>query len=171
MREAFWDHFRTYFFSKKFHFFAPPDFFQVWRHTNSYRGPSKFRCFISRNIRRITRFYLWDLFLIFWGPLSESTLRQTPSIDLPCFPDIPIFGSWTPKFFEVRRHTNPIGAQPKFRASISRNIRRITRFHLWDLFLIFWGPLSESTLRWTPSIELPCFPDIPIFGSWTPKFF
>ena len=56
------------------------------------------------------------------------------------------------------------GQEPNFGGFISRNIRRITRFVLWDLFLIFWGPLSESTLRWTPSIDLPRFPYIRIFG-------
>ena len=95
MREPFWDHFRTYFFLKIFTFLTPPpEFFLSPAPYKFLQGAQpKSRYFISRNIRRSTRFHLWDHFLIFWGPPSESTLRWTPSIDLRCFQDIPFLAT------------------------------------------------------------------------------
>ena len=72
-----------------------------------------------------------------------------------------------PNFFQVRRHANS-GAQPKFRCFIFRNIRRITRFAPWDIFLICYGPQSKSTLRWARSNDLPWFPDTPYIGTTGP---
>ena len=49
-------------------------------------------------------------------------------------------------------------------ASVSRNIRRITRFAPWDIFIISHGPRSKSTLRWAQSNDLPWFTDTPTIG-------
>ena len=114
-----------------------------------------------------------------WAQIGVSLVefRRKSGVDdawslLGSFPNIiffwKLFTFWAPNeiFSKSDAIQIPIGAHTKFRCFISRNIRRITRFHLRDRFLIFWGLPSESTLRWTPSIELPCFQDIPIFGYW-----
>ena len=78
------------------------------------------------------------------------------------------FRFFDPKIFSVRPIQIHTGAPAEIWASVSRNIRRITRFALWDIFLIYCGPQSKSTLRWTQSNDLPWFPDTPYIGPTGP---
>ena len=91
------------FFRKKIHFLPPPEFFRSPAPCKFQEGAQpKFRCFISRNIRRITRFAPWDIFLICYGPQSKSTLRGARSNDLPWFPDTPYIGPTGPAMTPCR---------------------------------------------------------------------
>ena len=57
---------------------------------------------------------------------------------------------WPPTFLPIQIH---IGAPVEIWVSISRDVRRITRFALWDIFLIYHGTQSKSTLRWARLID------------------
>ena len=77
-------------------------------------------------------------FFSYFEVLYPNTLSDGPHRSIyPVFQTYPFLAPGPRNFSKSGAIQILQGAQPDFGASISRNIRRITTFHLWDLFLIF----------------------------------
>ena len=124
-------------FSRHTHFWLlDPKIFLSPAPYKSWRGPSQNLGLpylgIYVELRDFTSGTFFSYFEVLYpNPLSDGSHRSI----YPVFQTYPFLASGPQNFPKSGAIQILQGAQPDFGVYISRNIRGITRFHLWDLFV------------------------------------